>query len=55
MVLHERAVFGNSEEAVILATELDHTIEAGEMDLDMYFDAETITSSEIAEIFEDTH
>ena len=55
VVLHERAVFGNSEEAVILATELDHTIEAGEMDLDMYFDAETITRSEIAEIFEDTH
>jgi len=55
VVLHERAVFGNSEEAVILATELDHTIEAGEMDLDMYFDAETITSSKIAEIFEDTH
>jgi hypothetical protein len=55
VVLHERAVFGNSEEAVILATELDHTIEAGEMDLDMYFDAETITSSEIAEIFEETH
>ena len=23
--------------------------------LDVYFDAETITSSEIAEIFEDTH
>jgi len=55
VVLHERAVFGNSEEAVILAAELDHTIETGEMDLDMYFDAETITSSEIAEIFEDTH
>ena len=55
VVLHERAVFGNSEKAVIFATELDHTIEAGEMDLDMYFDAETITSSKIAEIFEDTH
>ena len=55
VVLHERAVFGNSEDAVILATELDHIIEAGEMNLEMYFDAETITSSEIAEIFEETH
>ena len=35
--------------------ELDHMIEAGEIDLDMYFDAESVTSSEIANIIEDTH
>ncbi len=55
VVLHERAVFGKSDEAIIFATELDHMIEAGEIDLDMYFDAESVTSSEIANIIEDTH
>ncbi|MCH2621039.1 MAG: cytochrome c [Actinomycetota bacterium] len=55
VVLHERAVFGNSEEAEIYAEELDHMIEAGEIDLDMYFDAESVTTSEIASIIENTH
>ena len=55
VVLHERAVFGNSEEAITYAAELDHIIEAGEMDLHMYFDAETVTASEISEIIESTH
>ena len=55
VVLHERAVFGNSEEALIYAEELDHIIETSEMDLDMYFDAETVTASEISEIIESTH
>ena len=34
---------------------VDHIIEAGEMDLHMYFDAETVTASEISEIIESTH
>ena len=50
-----RDSFGNSEEAITYAAELDHIIEAGEMDLHMYFDAETVTASEISEIIESTH
>ena len=55
VVLHERTRYGNSEVDALLAEEIDHLIEAGDMDLDMYFDAETVTPDLIAEIIGETH
>jgi len=50
VVLHERAKFGGSEEALVQAEAIEHAVEMGELDLQGHLDPSTLTVAEIQTI-----
>jgi mono/diheme cytochrome c family protein len=50
VVLHERAAFGGSEEALLQAEAIEYAVEMGELDLQGHLDPSTLTVAEIQAI-----